>query len=176
MSQLPGKNTALLRGKSTSAFFSWPSFLARSLSCLVCDDRGFVVSAELVMVATGMVVGLLVGLSAVRDGIVSELSDVGGSLQDINQSYSLDGVVAHNANTAGFNYLDVTDECDNNDQTAGEADNCITFDGPGGDGGEFEEGSPLDNDGFPRNGEPTFPLGGGAGPDPSPPPSPPSPP
>lgn len=125
------------------------------------------------MVATGIVVGLLVGLSAVRDGLVSELSDVGDSLQDINQSYSLDGVVAHNANTAGFDYLDNIDECDSNDQAAGEADNCITFDGPGGDAGEFEEGSPLDDFGFPRNGEQSSPPGGGAPPDPTSPPSPP---
>lgn len=137
----------------------------RAAKQLVVDDRGFVVSAELVMVASVSIVGLLVGLSAVRDGIVSELSDVGGSLQDSNQSYSLDGVVAHNANTAGFNYLDGTDECDDNDQRAGVADNCITFDGPGGDG-EFEEGSPLDATGFPRNGEDTFPDAGGAPPDP----------
>ncbi len=120
------------------------------------------------MVATGIVVGLLVGLSAVRDGLVSELSDVGGSLQDINQSYALDGVVAHNANTAGFNFVDDIDECDDNNQIAGRADNCITFNGPGGDIGEFEEGSPLDDFGFPRNGEQSFPPGGGAPPDPGP--------
>jgi hypothetical protein len=129
------------------------------------DDRAFVMSAELVMVATGIVVGLCVGLSAARDAVVSELSDVGGSMQDVNQSYSLDGVVAHNANTGGFNYIDNLDECDDNDQIAGQADNCITFDGPGGDG-EFEEGSPLDSLGFPRNGEQTFPDPAGPGPDP----------
>jgi hypothetical protein len=142
------------------------------LPLLWLDDRGFIVSSELIMLATILVIGLLVGLSSLRDAVVSELSDVGGSMQDLNQSYSLDGVVAHNANTAGFNYLDGTDECDNDNQVAGQADNCITFDGPGGDG-EFEEGSPLDSFGFPRNGEDTFPLGGGAGPDPAPDPPPP---
>lgn len=148
-----------------------PHSTSRSLTSLWHNDRGFVVSAELVMVATSIVVGLLVGLSSVRDAVVSELSDVGGSIQDVNQSYSLDGVVAHNANTAGFDYIDNTDECDNNDQIAGQADNCITFDGPGGDG-EFEEGSPLDSLGFPRNGEQTFPNPTGPGPDPPPDPGP----
>jgi Flp pilus assembly pilin Flp len=93
------------------------------------DEAGFIVSAELILIATIVVIGLLVGLAAVRDGIVSELSDVAGALQDVNQSYSIDGVVGHNANTAGFNYLDLTDECDSNDQTAGVADNCINFAG-----------------------------------------------
>jgi hypothetical protein len=93
------------------------------------DEAGFVVSAELILVATVAVIGLLVGLAAVRDGVISELSDVAGAIQDVNQSYSIDGVVGHNANTAGFNFLDGTDECDNNDQTGGAADNCITFNG-----------------------------------------------
>ncbi len=93
------------------------------------DEAGFVVSAELILVATVAVIGLLVGLAAVRDGVVSELSDVAGAIQDVNQSYSIDGVVGHNANTAGFNFLDGTDECDSDNDAAGLADNCITFDG-----------------------------------------------
>lgn len=101
------------------------------------DEAGFIVSAELILIATIVVIGLLVGLAAVRDGIVSELSDVAGALQDVNQSYSIDGVVGHNANTAGFNYLDLTDECDSNDQTAGVADNCINFAGTIAEEGNF---------------------------------------
>lgn len=95
----------------------------------ISDESGFVVSAELILVATVAVIGLLVGLAAVRDGVISELSDVAGAVQDINQSYSIDGVIGHNANTAGFNFLDGTDECDSNDQTAGASDNCVTFSG-----------------------------------------------
>ncbi|MFM7074259.1 MAG: hypothetical protein ACKO38_20930 [Planctomycetota bacterium] len=93
------------------------------------DDQGFVVSSELVLIATVVVIGLLTGLAAVRDAVISELSDVAGAIQDINESYSIDGVVGHNANTAGFNYLDGTDECDSNDDPAGVSDNCITFNG-----------------------------------------------
>lgn len=99
------------------------------LGKLWSDDAGFVVSAELILVATVAVIGLLVGLAAVRDGVISELSDVAGAIQDVNQSYSIDGVIGHNANTAGFNFLDGTDECDSADDPAGSADNCITFDG-----------------------------------------------
>jgi Flp pilus assembly pilin Flp len=121
------------------------------------DESGFVVSAELILIATIAVLGLLVGLASVRDGVTSELSDVAGAFQDANQSYSVDGVIGHNANSAGFDFIDDTDECDDNDQDhtlLQGADNCITFDGPGGDAGEVEEGgadefTPIRNGPFP---------------------------
>lgn len=94
------------------------------------DDKGFVVSIELVLIATIAVIGLITGLTAVRDGVVSELSDVAGAVQDINQSYTINGVVGHSAVTAGMDFLDANDHCDDNDQVGdGTADNCITFDG-----------------------------------------------
>jgi type II secretory pathway pseudopilin PulG len=93
------------------------------------DDRGFVVSTELVLLATVAVIGLLVGMAAVRDGVISELSDVAGAVQDVNQSYSYDGITGHNSATAGSTYVDDLDECDSNDDVANAADNCITFDG-----------------------------------------------
>ena len=101
------------------------------------DEAGFIVSAELILIATIAVIGLIVGLAAVRDGITSELSDVAGAIQDVNQSYSIDGVVGHSANTAGFDYIDETDFCDLPDDAGGQADNCITFTGPVVDEGGF---------------------------------------
>lgn len=93
------------------------------------DDRGFVVSTELILLATVAVIGLLVGMAAVRDGVVSELSDVAGAVQDVNQGYSYDGITGHNSATAGSTYVDDLDECDSNDDATNAADNCITFDG-----------------------------------------------
>ena len=93
------------------------------------DDAGFVVSVELVLIATIGVIGLITGLTAVRDGVVSELSDTAGSVQDLNQSYAYNGVVGHSATTAGSNFIDATDFCDNPNDAPGQADNCITFDG-----------------------------------------------
>ena len=133
--------------------------IAEGIRRLAVDERGFVVSSELMMLSTIAVLGLLVGLAAARDAVISELSDVVGSLQDINQSYSIDGVVYHNSNVAGFDFLDELDECDSVDQTDNEtfgfgvADNCITFDGPGGDDG-MPEGAEFTSRNFPRNGEP----------------------
>ena len=52
------------------------------------DEAGFVVSVELVLISTITVIGLMTGLTAVRDGVVSELSDTAGAVQDMNQSYT----------------------------------------------------------------------------------------
>lgn len=93
------------------------------------DDAGFVVSVELVLIATIGVIGLITGLTAVRDGVVSELSDTAGSVQDLNQSYSYNGVVGHSGSTAGSDYNDALDWCDSVDDVSGQADNAITFTG-----------------------------------------------
>ena len=91
------------------------------------DKAGFVVSIELVLVSTIAVIGLVAGLVAARDGVVSEMSDVVGSVQDLNQSYSYNGLTGHSASTAGSDFADQLDHCDSVDDEAGAADNCITF-------------------------------------------------
>ena len=94
------------------------------------DQAGFVVSIELVLIATIAVIGLITGMTAVRDAVVSEMSDVAGAVQDMNQSYSIDGVVGHSSNTAGMDYIDALVHCDDaDDPNSDAADNCITFDG-----------------------------------------------
>lgn len=91
------------------------------------DDMGFIVSIELILVATIMVIGLITGFTAVRDAVISELSDVGGAIQDLNQSYSFNGVDGHSGNTAGSDFLDGRDWCDDPDDLPNQADNCIVF-------------------------------------------------
>lgn len=91
------------------------------------DDAGFVVSVELVLIATITIIGLLAGLTAVRDGVVCELSDVAGAVQDLNQSYSYNALTGHSATNVGSDFTDGLDFCDDAEQVAGGADNCITF-------------------------------------------------
>lgn len=103
------------------------------------DNAGFVVSIELILIATIAVIGLVAGMTAVRDGVVSELSDVAGSVQDLNQSYSFNGVTGHSGSTAGSDFQDNLDFCDSAADAAGSADNCITFDGaPVDEGGSVQ--------------------------------------
>lgn len=94
------------------------------------DDAGFIISIELILIATIAVIGLITGLTAVRDAVTSELSDVAGAIQDLNQSYTFFGVEGHSGSTAGSDFVDALDFCDDADDVSGDADNCITFDVP----------------------------------------------
>jgi len=92
------------------------------------DQAGIVISSESILIAVMLALGLMAGAASVRDSVISELSDMGGSFQDLNQSFTLNGVEGHSANSAGMNFRDQADHCDNADDTPGQADNCIQFD------------------------------------------------
>jgi Flp pilus assembly pilin Flp len=76
------------------------------------DETGAIVSAEIMLVATILVIGVIVGLKSVRDSVVTELADVAQALANVNQSYSISGVGGHHAFTAGSAYYDLADFCD----------------------------------------------------------------
>ncbi len=73
------------------------------------DDAGFVVSAELVLIATILVIGILVGFVTVRDQVVQELADIAAAVTQINQSYSFSAVTGHSSSTAGTLFDDTPD-------------------------------------------------------------------
>lgn len=92
------------------------------------DDRGFALSGELLLVSVIAVIGLIVSLSAVRDAMISELSDTAGSVQDLNQSFALNGTAGSASSTAGSGFADAVDFIDESGDPIGQADNCIVFD------------------------------------------------
>lgn len=94
---------------------------------LLRDESGFIVSIELILIATIMVIGLIVGMSAVRDAVISELSDVAGAVQDLHQGYTIYGVRGHSASTAGMDFVDYRDFCDSAEDGNTIIDNCITI-------------------------------------------------
>ena len=57
---------------------------------------GFIVTAELILIATVLVIGMLVGMVVVRDAVVAEMDDVAESIGDMNQSYIFNGITAAN--------------------------------------------------------------------------------
>lgn len=82
------------------------------------DESGFVVSSELVLVLTIAVLGMVVGLTAVRDSISQELVDLSDAFGAVNQTYNVSGVSkaknrgkAHAA-IGGFGFNDNADDCD----------------------------------------------------------------
>ena len=76
------------------------------------DDAAFVVSADLVLIASILVLGLMVGLVSLRDQIVVELADIGYGFALLNQGYTWAGVTGHTSNTSGNAFFDATDFCD----------------------------------------------------------------
>lgn len=91
------------------------------LRALLNDEAGFIVSAELVLIATLLVIGLIVGLSEVQHAVVQELNDVGDAIGNVNQSYYYTGFSASKSgsggvksSTRGSAWNDTTDDCDDN--------------------------------------------------------------
>ncbi len=79
---------------------------------LINDDRGFIVSAELILVSTLVVLSLVVGLSEVSSSINQELEDVGAAFGSINQSYSFNGYCGSKGHSTGSRFQDHADQCD----------------------------------------------------------------
>lgn len=87
------------------------------LSTFVYDESGVVLSAELVLVATITVLGVIVGLGYVQSSVVSELQDVAAALSSLNQSYGYSGYRGcwkwwgRTSWTAGSSFWDIYDSC-----------------------------------------------------------------
>ena len=83
------------------------------------DEAGFIIRAELVLVATLLVIGLIDSLSEVQHAIVSELNDVADAIGELNQCDSFSGFHKRDfhsvhAVTYGSDFEDQRDDCDNN--------------------------------------------------------------
>ena len=117
-------------------------FRTQKPQSLCRDTRGLVITTELIVLTLIVAVGMVAGLTAMRDAVVSELSDVSGSVQDANQSYQLSGSLSQDGFTAGSQFGDALDVLDSPDDVSGQADNCIRFDEPPID--EVEPPSPID--------------------------------
>lgn len=101
----------------------------KRLSLLWTDQTGFVVSSELVLVATIVVIGLLVGLATIRDQVLQELADAADAISEVDQSYVFSGMTGHAVSTSGTVFGDSADYCENtapgSDQSPGNPPECI---------------------------------------------------
>ena len=97
---------------------------------LTSDQRGTVLSLELVLLAVVVLIGLMTGMTSVRDAIVSEVSDLAGSVQDANQSFSVFGISGTSSSVSGMDFEDSLDFGDTAEDPSGEADNCIVMTTP----------------------------------------------
>lgn len=86
-----------------------------TLHALLNDEAGFIVSAELVLIATIAVLGLIVGLSEVALNVNNELEDVGSAFSSMNQSYHAQCSGGHKGWKSGSGYQDRAEFCDGPD-------------------------------------------------------------
>ena len=86
--------------------------MLKLISALKNDEAGFIVSAELVLVSTIAVLGLVVGLSEVSLNINKELEDVGSAFSCVQQSFNVSGTCGHKGHASGSSFCDTADFCD----------------------------------------------------------------
>jgi hypothetical protein len=96
------------------------------------DEGGYVASTEAVLVSAIVLMGLTLGLTAFRDGIIEELADAASALGQVNQSYSWGGITGHNSSVSGSLFTDALDFCEADTGTNGTAGNgmCLNLDSP----------------------------------------------
>jgi len=83
-----------------------------TLHTLLNDEAGFIVSAELVLISTIAVLGMVVGLSEVALNVNNELEDVGSAFASLRQSYKVKCTSSHGAEMYGSSYWDQQEYCD----------------------------------------------------------------
>jgi hypothetical protein len=83
------------------------------LNALKNDENGFVVSAELVLIGTILVLGLIVGMTELSYNVNQELEDLGSGIGNINQTYYFTLASGRKGEAVGSTNLDFQDECDN---------------------------------------------------------------
>lgn len=77
------------------------------------DETGLVISSELVLVATVVLITLIVGLHSITKSIATELNDLSNGFGTVNQSYATDGALkADHAAVAPAAFADRQDDCD----------------------------------------------------------------
>ena len=92
------------------------------------EETGFIISAEMILIAAIVVLGLIVGLTVIRDTIITELADTGTAFGQINQSYSYAATTGHTSSVAGAFFNDTADFCDSTSSSiTGTGTGCTTF-------------------------------------------------
>lgn len=98
-----------------------------SLRQLWLEEQGAIVSAEIMLVASILVIPMIVGLKSVRDSVLTELGDVAQALANVNQSFSFSGAAGHHAFVGGGAFTDIRDFCDTDAPDCEQHSKCITI-------------------------------------------------
>jgi len=84
----------------------------RIFNTLAKDENGFVISAEIVLVGTILVLGVIVGLTELSYNVNEELEDLGSAIGSVNQSYYYKLARGKKGYVVGSSFQDFSDDCD----------------------------------------------------------------
>ncbi len=90
------------------------------------DDTGAVLSAEIILVSTILVIGTVSGLTTLRDSILGEMNGVASALASFDQSYSMAGTRSFSAYTANSYYVDTCQQMYQNKNEVIVQSKCTT--------------------------------------------------
>ena len=77
------------------------------------EEEGAIVTSELLLIATLLVIGVVAALAAVRAAIVTELADFSSSIGTMNQSFSVGGTASADGSFTGASaFADAADAGD----------------------------------------------------------------
>ena len=79
--------------------------MLNTFQALWADERGFIISIELILITTILVLGLIVGMSCLASAVVAEFQDVGWAVRSLNQSYYFGGFRGCKAWVPGSSFI-----------------------------------------------------------------------
>lgn len=101
--------------------------MVRIAASLWRQDDAVILSAELILIASVVIVGMVVGLGSVRDSITTELADLAQAIANLDQSFTMGGIVGHHSYTRGVWFFDRADFCDNNRFSVAHPSKCVSI-------------------------------------------------
>ena len=92
------------------------------------DEMGGTLTTEVMLIATLLVIGLIVGAKSFRDSAASEWADYSQAIADLDQSYNVPD--ATTASGIGSGFLDARDFCDEGDNDSATLSSNDAFSNP----------------------------------------------
>ena len=70
------------------------------------DDRGALIASEYLFVITILIIGIIVGLTSLREAIVNELAETANAILALSQGYTISGLTGDGGDSDGSGVID----------------------------------------------------------------------
>ena len=90
------------------------------------DEGGAVITPEITLLGTIIVLAVAVAMHGAADAINTELADTGGAIGNLDQTYTISTSIGHAAAKDGWSFTDAPDFCDGTTPD-GNNSRCLDF-------------------------------------------------